>query len=56
MQINWVDVAIEVAFGVGAALYFGSQIAKRVRKQQGINVPGAMDGSLSLLGKKMIKR
>ncbi len=56
MKISWVDVAIEVAFGVGAALFFGSQIAKRVRQQQGINVPSAMDGSLSLLGKKVIKR
>jgi hypothetical protein len=56
MQISWVDVAIEVAFGVGAALFFGSQIAKRVRQQQGVSLPSAMDGSFSLLGGKMMKK
>lgn len=57
MKMNWVDVAIELAFGIGAGLYFGAQVAKLIRQQQGIKpFPSAMDGSLSLLGKKMIKR
>lgn len=31
--VDWVDVAIEGVMYFGAALYFGAQLAKRVRAQ-----------------------
>jgi hypothetical protein len=57
METSWVDVCIEVAFGVGTALFFGAQVARAVRRRQGVDaIPSAMDGSFSFMGGKVTKR
>jgi len=57
--VSWVDVGIEVSMYLGAALYFGAQIAKRVRSnKQGDSDPMMFEPSsvLTLTGTRMKKR